>query len=125
MTTKPIKAKPIFYSRCYEALKQIAQEMGYNLLIHGSMDRDMDLVAVAWIHEPKPHIEVLDAFSKYLGLSIHEIKDEDEKLCNLYYYSILPGNRSSYIINLNRGGKWTNNQDPQYYIDISFTPTKL
>lgn len=30
--------------------------------------------------------------------------------------------RMSYVININRGGKATNYQDPQYYIDIAILP---
>lgn len=40
-------------------------------------------------------------------------------------YSILPGGRKSYIININRGnknGEWVRYADEQYYLDISVTP---
>jgi hypothetical protein len=49
---KPIHVKPNFYSYCYESLKDIAKNHGYNLLIHGSMNRDLDLIAVAWVNDP-------------------------------------------------------------------------
>jgi hypothetical protein len=37
-------------------------------------------------------------------------------------YSVLPGGRANYVINLNRGGRWNQYLDEQWYIDISFTP---
>jgi hypothetical protein len=37
-------------------------------------------------------------------------------------YSVLPGGRHSFVINLNRGGRWNQYLDEQWYIDISFTP---
>lgn len=112
--TKPIKAKPAFYALCYVKLQAIARQMGYNLLLHGSMDRDMDLICVAWIDNPRPHIEVLDAFSDYLG--VHK------EFQGQYLLKMLPANRSSYVININRGGIFNQFYDEQMYLDISFTP---
>ncbi len=116
---KPIKAKPHFYSVCLEGLQSIAKEMGYNLVIHGSMNRDMDLVAVPWINEPKTHIELIESFCKYLG-----VPKEEKTKSNPYPYlhSILPGGRNSYVINLNRGSKFNGYLDAEYYLDISITP---
>src|SRR5690242_9505289 len=74
---KPTKAKPVFYACCYEPLKVIAKEMGYNLLINGSLNRDMDLVAIAWSDEPKPMKEVVVAFDKYLR-GIHYAEESIE-----------------------------------------------
>jgi hypothetical protein len=116
--SKPIKAKPLFYALCYQKLQSTARDMGYNLLIHGSMDRDMDLVVVAWIDNPKSHIEVLNAFCDVLGVKrpINPLGFYD------YLFTMLPAGRSSYIIDLNRGGKFNNYFDEQMYLDISFTP---
>lgn len=115
---KPIKAKPVFYACCYEPLKVIAKEMGYNLLINGSMNRDFDLVAIAWSDDPKPMIDVVIAFDKYLR-GVHYT---EESANSGYMHSVLPGGRNSYVINLNRGGHWNQYQDDQWYLDISFTP---
>ncbi len=115
---KPIKAKPHFYSVCLEGLQQISKDMGYNLLIHGSMNRDMDLVAIPWINEPKSHFELLDAFCEYLGLPLDRTFEGVEN----YMHSALPGGRDAYVINLNRGGKFNGYLDAQYYLDISITP---
>lgn len=110
---KPLKPKPLFYANCFQVLQQIAVEMGYNLLIHGSMNRDIDLVAIPWTNSPSSHVQLLDAFSKYLGVREygHEV---------YYHFSILPGGRSSYVISLNRGASTPN--DPEWYLDISITP---
>lgn len=115
---KPIKAKPAFYACCYEPLKVIAKEMGYNLLINGSLNRDMDLVAIPWIDEPKPMKEEVVAFDKYLR-GIHYAEESIE---SGYMYSVLPGGRHSFVINLNRGGRWNQYLDEQWYVDVCFTP---
>lgn len=115
---KPIKAKPVFYACCYEPLKDIAKEMGYNLLINGSLNRDMDLVAIPWVNEPKPMIDVVIAFDKYLRGTHYEETCAERG----YMYSVLAGGRHSFVINLNRGGHWNQYLDEQWYVDISFTP---
>jgi hypothetical protein len=115
---KPIKAKPVFYACCYEPLKIIAREMGYNLLINGSLNRDMDLVAIAWSDEPKPMKEVIVSFDKYLrGICYAE-----ESIESGYKYSVLPGGRHSFVIDLNRGGRWNQYLDEHWYVDVCFTP---
>jgi hypothetical protein len=123
-TTKPVKAKPAFYAHCYQGLQKLARDFGYNLLLHGSMDRDMDLVAVPWIDEPKTHLELLQEFNMFLNgiTSATVINTEEDILLRCYQYGALPGGRSSYIINLNRGGKFNGYLDEQYYLDISITP---
>ena len=115
---KPIKANPAFYAHCYFELLNTAIDHGYNLLIHGSLNRDMDLVCVPWIDNPKPHIDLLNAFCDVLGT-----ERQKTALGNYdYLFSILPGGRSSYVINLNRGGKFNGYVDNEIYLDISFTP---
>ena len=118
MSDKPIHVKPALYALLYEYLKQIAEYYGYNLLIHGSIHRDLDLVAIPWIDNPKPEQEMIIEFQQYLtGIKITDSKGGIP-------FTILPGNRHSYVIELNRGdkhGEWVRFEDKQYYIDISVT----
>ena len=114
---KPVKAKPVFYAHCYFNLKTIAEEYGYNLVLHGSMDRDLDLIAIPWVDNPKDDFEMVQAFSKYLKVLVPANKESA-------MFGMMPGGRKSYIINLNRGGAWNGHVDNQYYIDISVTPFK-
>lgn len=126
---KPIHAKPSLYAYYFEGLKAIAIEFGYNLVVHGSMNRDLDLIAIPWVDDPRDEFEMVKAFSDYInGITLeHKVQ---------YLHSTLPGGRKSYVINLNRGGylnlghgprevnpetdEYT--KDPEYYIDISITP---
>lgn len=125
VSAKPLKAKPIFYATLFGGLQAIAKEMGYNLLIHGSINRDMDLVAVPWVDEPKPEIELIQSFHNYLcGTQfINAPGDIDNtRVLGSYLHSYLPGGRSNYVINLNRGDRRNGWIDEQYYLDISITP---
>jgi hypothetical protein len=115
---KPTKAKPGFYAFCFHFLKEIAREYGYNLVLHGSMDRDLDLIAIPWTDAPRAELELIKAFDLYLRGTCYA--DGSEEIG--YMHSELPGGRSSYVINLNRGTKWNNFTDDQWYVDISVTP---
>lgn len=115
---KPIKAKPQFYAICLQGMQEIAQDHGYNLIIHGSMNRDMDLVCIPWVDDPGPEVELVRELDEYLrGYSYEQTVAERG-----YHFSVLPGGRNSYVIHLNRGGRWNGHVDEQYYLDISFTP---
>ena len=43
-----INPKPMFYACVLESLRKIAKENGYALAIHGSLSKDLDLIAVRW-----------------------------------------------------------------------------
>ena len=121
---KTTHAKPQLYAYYFLQLKEIAKEFGYNLVVHGSMNRNLDLIAIPWINEPKSEIEMIEALTNWVGGEL------DKSLIGT-----LPGGRTAYVINLNRGGYKKNAEgliidpiefveDPQYYIDISVTPIK-
>ena len=57
--SKPTHVKPSFYAFIYEQIKEIAKDYGYNLVLHGSMNRDLDLIAIPWIDNPKPELELV------------------------------------------------------------------
>lgn len=49
------------------ALVEIARGKGYALAVHGSMIRDLDLVAVPWVEEAAPAEELVAAICDELG----------------------------------------------------------
>jgi hypothetical protein len=115
--SKPVKVKPGMYALFYERLKLIAKEYGYNLVLHGSMDRDLDLIAIPWVNEPQDELLMIQDFHEHLT-GMRGVKKEN------YHFSVLPGNRHSYVIELNRGdksGEWNRFFDEEYYLDISVT----
>ena len=116
VSRKHIHAKPSLYAYIFIDLKRIAKRYGYNLVLHGSMKRDLDLLAIQWVDEPKDEFKMIQAFEKHLRGVYSEQKEH-------YNFSVLPGNRNSYVIDLNRGGAWNNYKDLQYYIDISVIQT--
>ena len=125
----PTHAKPSLYAYYFFELKEIAKEFGYNLVLHGSLARDLDLIAIPWVDNPKPELELIHALSRYIvGAQAAEGHES-----SIYLISKLPGGRTSYVINVNRSGYRRDNKgdlkepieytpDPEYYIDISVTP---
>lgn len=116
--SKPIAVKPGLYCLFYEYLKQIAKYYGYNLVVNGSMSRDLDLIAIPWRDDPGDEQKMIAEFCEWLTGRI--VKKPDGTL----HYTILPGNRHGYVIELNRGsksGEWVRFADEEYYLDISVT----
>lgn len=117
---KPIHAKPSYYAIMFEPLKAIAIKYGYNLVLHGSLNRDMDLIAIPWVAEIGSVSEMINEFCEYVGGELNE------DCTNTTYHG-----RKWYVIDIYRGGykqgsgfsRLTYTEDPQYYIDISVIPT--
>ncbi len=110
---KSVKVKPAFYALCYYELKLIAQSCGYNLVLHGSLNRDMDLIAIPWTETVTSANSMIMLLNDYLGGDVMKMSHK-QRFC-------FPHGRMSYVINLNRG-EFTDS-DPQYYLDISVIPT--
>lgn len=118
---KPIHAKPSLYAYYFYNLKEIAKEYGYNLVLHGSLNRDLDLIAIPWVDDPKSELEMIHELHR----AITGYVASPEIWKDVYMYKVLPGGRHSYVINVNRRQTDNNGnyqEDPQYYIDISVTP---
>lgn len=125
ITTKPseklIHVKPAFYAFVYEELKLVAKEFGYNLVLHGSLNRDLDLIAIPW-SEPLGNVDkMIQAFSDLVGGYIMG-QTFKQRHC-------FPHGRLSYVINLNRSNSLVTSKldeevykDAEYYIDISVIP---
>lgn len=94
------------YAFYYSMLRDIAIEHGYALALHGSMQRDFDLIAVAWTDEAKPHLEMIKAMLDFVGAYYDEEDFEQMK-------AIKPHGRIAYSLNLCDGGG---------YLDISIIP---
>lgn len=118
--SKPTHAKPSLYAHYFLILKEIALKYGYNLVIHGSLNRDLDLIAIPWQAEVQPYVDMIEEFRLEMRGTYNSGNGE-----------VTHHGRMRYVINLNRGGyqfkndnedDFTYTKDPQYYIDISVMP---
>lgn len=59
---KPASYAPM-YCAMYPRLAEIAREHGYALAVHGTLQRDMDLICIPWIESPHDPGEVVKAIT--------------------------------------------------------------
>lgn len=123
---KPVHAKPSIYAFYFEIIKEIGKEFGYNIVLHGSLNRDLDLIAIPWQPVLYDKMAMLNKIAEAIG---GYILNEDQEQMNAN--SIVLHGREQYVINVNRSIKQKYNglvaefiecEDPQYYIDISVLP---
>lgn len=110
--TKPTHIKPALYAYFYQEIKDVAEYFGYNLLLNGSMHRDLDLVAVPWSEFcDERWEEMLEKFADIIG------GEFDKDLTRTTHHG-----RITCVINVRRRTPFTNEIDPQFYLDISIMP---
>lgn len=63
---KPPSMAP-FFALTYQALTDVCRERGYALALHGTMDRDLDLVAVPWTEAAISAAELARAVGEHIG----------------------------------------------------------
>jgi len=128
---KPIHAKPSLYAFYFDVIKEIGFRYGYNIVLHGSMNRDLDLIAIPWQVEVGDKDEMIDRIADTIGGLVMMQERTAEDLTGKRFVPIQHG-RMTYIININRDFKMKHYglvakieeyADPQYYIDISVMPT--
>lgn len=95
-------AAPMTYASCLATLREAARELGYALALHGSMQRDLDLIAVPWVEEAAEPEALVAAIAKITGG--FEIPGENPGL--------KPHGRIGYSLHLGGGP----------YIDLSIMP---
>jgi len=59
-----------FYTCFIPAMREIAMAHGYALTLHGSMNRDCDMVLVPWTEEAKEPDKMIDELRERLGAII-------------------------------------------------------
>lgn len=68
---KPPTRAP-FFASMYHGLCETARKHGYALAIHGTVTRDLDLIAVPWIDEAVPAEILKDALMEHIGACDYE-----------------------------------------------------
>lgn len=97
MTNQPqvrVKPEPSYaplYAAIYPELAKLFREHGYALSIHGSLQRDFDLVAIPWVPtaDVTPPQLMVDTVTKLFG--IRQIGEPTQKLHHRTAYSISIG----------------------------------
>jgi hypothetical protein len=93
---------PVYAAALYPGLAKICQRHGYALAVHGSLARDLDLVAVPWATVVSTPEAVLEAITA--TYSVSRCGDGDSR----------PHGRTAYMISVGFG---------ECALDISFMPS--
>ena len=132
--TKPIHAKPSYYAIIFEPLKKVALKYGYNLVLHGSLNRDMDLIAIPWVEELGMVDNMINEFCEYVGgeVCLFNCKRNEDGSTAGDRFTQKPHGRITYVINIFRGGYLNGGgfhdlyiKDPETYIDISVIKSSI
>ena len=115
--SKPLKLKPNLYMSYVDILQPLLYGKGYYAIVHGSVNRDLDLIIIPISDTPEPELEVV----KFIDMTLTGTNKPD---ATFYRRSRTPGGRIQYIIelgqNITRSGILTN-----FYMDIKFVPLVL
>lgn len=95
------------YASLYAGLCDIARGHGYALAIHGSVQADLDLVAIPWIEKPTSPKELVKHFLKHLTACLGEGFDTNNP-------EMKPHGRLAYNLYLYHGSK----------VDLSIMPVQ-
>ncbi len=105
-----------FYAQLYTTLASKSKEYGYALALHGSMQRDLDVIAIPWIENASDPIELIRALEKVSGGYCASRINKDGSIIQPYDPLHKPHGRLAWIISLSDDGP----KGP--YIDISVVP---
>jgi hypothetical protein len=100
-----------YYAVTWAEIRQVAREYGYALTLHGSLSRDLDVVAIPWIDDAGDELDMLHAICEKVGGYIP--KDEP---------SFKPHGRKSWVICLGGASAEFDSSEFATYIDISIMP---
>ena len=64
------------YAALYPGLCEVARSMGYALAIHGTLTRDVDLIAVPWVDDVSPVESLIDALFARIALCVDGTCDQ-------------------------------------------------
>ncbi len=66
---KPDPSYAPVYCALYPELAKLAKQHGYALAVHGSLQRDFDLICVPWIESPSQPDDVVNAITQEFALN--------------------------------------------------------
>jgi len=97
-----------WYVMAYTKLERIAWRRGYALALHGSMARDLDLIAVPWTEDADSPEKLVEAFRRFIIT-----KAADKVSLKIGKPTRKPHGRQAYVLPIGYEG---------HYIDLSIMP---
>jgi len=94
-------------------LQQVANKFGYALAVHGSMARDLDLIAVPWIIQAAPVETLVEAIREAVGGYIRNDPEPNKYDEHTFAPAKRPHGRLCWSIHFSQF---------RFYIDLSVMP---
>lgn len=102
-----VESRQLYYAAIIPSLRQAAFEKGYALALHGSLVKDLDLIAVPWVAEAVDSFRLASTLAERIGATITSQCTD------------MPHGRISFTIEMPRFGELV----APGYIDLSVMPT--
>lgn len=102
-----------FYAVTYAELSRVARDKGYALALHGSLSRDMDVIAVPWVKDAAPEDELVKAICESMG----GVVEQNRMLKR-------PHGRHSWVLLFMGCSKIVKSTERATYIDLSVMPLR-
>jgi hypothetical protein len=100
--------RAVHYGVLYPKLREVAHRLGYALTLHGSLQTDLDVVAVPWVEDAAPEQELVTALVEACGGYLVAGRGEGVER----FRTRKPHGRQVWTIHLDRAG----------YIDLGVMP---
>lgn len=113
-SNKPLKLKPNLYFSYLNILQPWAISQGYYLVAHGSMSRDMDILAMPIEDDPMEEFSFIQGVDKLLTGEVRNTPEE-------YYRKRHPGGRVGYFIQLGKNIT-VDGKVQDFYLDVKVIP---
>ena len=92
MSNKPSAGlMPALYSHCLSDIQAIGRASGYAIAVHGSMQRDIDVIAVPWTRKAVSATDLVDRLCERLDLAFDHERDPVKREHGRVAYSLLMG----------------------------------
>ena len=83
----------VYYAELYPRLKAVAQRHGWELALHGSMNHDLDIMAMPWEEAPSRPADFIDAMRRCIGVPPEAVRINRTRPNGriIYVIAITPG----------------------------------
>jgi len=102
-----VAGRQVYYATIYPIIREEARKFGYALALHGSLQRDLDVVAVPWVESAASPKTLAEAITERVGGCLVDVTQK-------------PHGRRAYTIHFCPFG--LPEGPPGGYIDLSVTP---
>lgn len=92
--------RALHYALILPDLQEIGRMFGYAICFHGSMATDLDIVAVPWIHDPKPAEDLIEALRAFVGGRLSggsSVKPHGRRAWSIYDCKNIGGGDEPYL----------------------------